>query len=648
MSLPSVVVVDDAPEVRALIRRALELSRRVTVVGEAGDGAAAVDLAGSLQPELMLLDVSMPDMDGLEALPRIREASPETRVVMYTGFDEQGLADRARALGAAGYVEKSAPISAVVMALLAALPRSVAAGAEPPTDKVAELEVAPLDRTVLAEHLERFREVFEEATIGMATMTLNGHLVRANRALAELLGRPVHQLVGIRYETLTEDQDVLRRPLQILRTGQKVVQFEHAVPGADLRVLVTLATVRDSRARPLYIFLQMQDVTAQRRATEALRQSEERFRLLVEAVQDYAIFMLTTEGIIASWNAGAQRIKGYTAEEIVGRHFRTFYPPDKQSSRHPEHELELALRDGRYEEEGWRIRKDGSKFWANVVITAVHDGAGVHIGFAKVTRDMTERQEMLDHLESMNSRLAQAAQEQAEFLAVTAHELRTPVGVLSGAAGLLATHWPDLGAAERAELFESMASSSTRLRRLLEDLLTASRLESGTIEFRMNPTPVDALLSAAVTRALGSDPDAQILLTSPPDLLVEVDPDRLAQAVDNLISNALRHGSPPVQVTAVDAGPRVEIRVADAGTGPPARLQSHLFQRFTTGAHRGTGLGLFIVRELARAHGGDASYELPTPARPGGAFVISLPRATAATGPTEPALRLAATHRPSV
>jgi PAS domain S-box-containing protein len=135
-------------------------------------------------------------------------------------------------------------------------------------------------------------------------------------------------------------------------------------------------------------------VTGQRLAEAALRASEMRFRLLVASVEDYAIFTLDPNGVVVSWNAGAQRSKGYRAEEIIGRHFRVFYPPDKQQSRHPEHELRLALRDGRYEEEGWRLRKDGSRFWANVVITAVYDDTGAHLGFAKVTRDTSERRRM--------------------------------------------------------------------------------------------------------------------------------------------------------------------------------------------------------------------------------------------------------------
>ncbi len=626
MVLPSVVVVDDAPEVRALVRTALQLSGRVSVIGEAGDGAAAVELARSLRPDAVLLDVSMPTMDGLQALPEILRVSPDTRVVMYTGFDEQGLADRARELGAAAFVEKSAPIPELIDTLAAV---TNAPGIAEDAAPVA-MDSDRLDQTVLAEHLERFREVFEEATIGMATMTLSGHLVRANRALADQVGRKVSELVGAPYDVLTGGVDVLREPLQVLSNEQDVVQFEHDLAEADRRVLVTLASVRDSHGRQLYVFLQMQDVTAQRGAEEELRRSEERFRLLVEAVQDYAIFMLTPDGVVASWNAGAERAKGYTTSEIVGRHFRTFYPPELQASRHPEHELEWALRDGRYEEEGWRVRKDGTQFWANVVITAVHDPTGRHIGFTKVTRDMTERRQLLDNLAAMNSKLQRAAEEQSQFLAVTAHELRTPVSVLSGSAGLLAEHWAKLSPTERSELFESMATSAVRLRRLLDELLTASRLQAGTVEFRMTPTSLPALLAAAVARAQGADPGAQVVLVAAPEVIVDIDPDRLAQAVDNLINNALRHGVPPVQVRVLDAGPQVQIRVSDAGTGVPFHLHDQLFKRFSTGEHAsGTGLGLFIVRELARAHGGDASYELPGPDRPSGTFVISLPRSDA-------------------
>ncbi len=647
---PTVVVVDDATEVRLLLKTRLRLSGRLRVVGEGTNGADAVEMARRLRPDLMLLDVSMPGVDGLEALPMVLEASSATRVVLYSGFEEQGLVERARQLGAASFVEKSAPIDTLVDRLLEVLGGDggdSGGGRTAYPDAVAEIEEHGLDidQQVLQEHLERFHAVFEEAAIGMATMTLTGRLVRANRALATLLHRPAADLVGMFYGDLTVNQggDV-ETALERIRSGAvDVAQLEHRLQSADDNrfARAILAPVRDSSHRALYLFLQVQDVTAERGALEELRQSEERFRLLVDAVEEYAIFMLDTGGHVVSWNAGAQRIKGYTAEEIIGRHFRIFYPPEVAARKHPEYELAAALRDGHYEEEGWRLRKDGSPFWANVLITAVLNERGEHIGFTKVTRDNTPRRQLEEErehavealatanseLEMLNSRLQEAAEEQAQFLAVTAHELRTPIGVLGGSAETLSRHWTELSDEERAEFFEAMKTSTTRLRRLLADLLTASRLQASALEVTPEHVTVAAVVADAVSTVRRTWPEGAMVVDVPEGLTATADRDRLAQAVDNLLGNALRHGLPPVRVSARERGQGgVEIRVSDAGSGVPEPMRPRLFQRFATGRSRsGTGLGLFIVRELARAHGGDAFYEAGTPDSPSGAFVITLP-----------------------
>jgi PAS domain S-box-containing protein len=648
----TIVVVDDAPEVRALVKARLRLSGSFDVVGEGSDGSAAVALANQHHPEVMLLDVSMPGMDGLEALPKVLDASPDTKVVLYSGFEEHGLVEEAQRLGATAFVEKSERIESLVDRLQLVISASR-------SDDGSDPESAPFrgltppenhrrhsDQAVLDEHLERFREVFDEAAIGMATITLAGRVVRANRALATLMARDAPEMVGMSYGELTNDsgelvtaalRDIRERPLD-------VVQLEHGVRGSRDHRLVrsTLAPVRDSQGRPLYVFLQVQDVTRERAALEELRQSEERFRLLVETVQDYAIFMLDPQGHIASWNAGAQRSKGYTADDIIGQHFRVFYPPHQQEIRHPEHELELALRDGRYEEEGWRVRKDGSQFWALVVITAVFNPAGEHIGFAKVTRDNSERRvleqdreeaamalaEANVELAALNERLQRAADEQAEFLAVTAHELRTPVSVLAGTAELLGRHWVELTDEERAEQLEAMETSTTRLRRLLADLLTASRLEASALELSTDDVPVSEIVHDAVSTVRRSTEGAEILVETLPDAVVHADGDRMSQAVDNLLINGLKHGRPPVRVGARVGDDQVEIRVSDAGDGVTEAMQSRLFDRFATGRRRGgTGLGLYIVRELARAQGGDAYYEPPTAEETSGVFVLRMPLA---------------------
>jgi hypothetical protein len=646
----TVVVVDDVAEVRLLVRRHLDRSGQFTVVGEGADGRAAVELARDLRPELLLLDVSMPEMDGLEALPQIRAAAPDTIVVMYTGFDEVGLADRARALGATALIEKSAAVGQLA-GQLEAIRRDATGGSEhSAASEPVSVDDAGED-TVLGEHLERFREVFEEAAIGMATMTLTGTIVRANKALAALVGHRVRDLAGLSYASLAIDRHragVVRALHDAQHDAGRIVQFEHAsiAAGGSLRLLATAAPVKDGQERPLYLFLQLQDVTAQRGAEEELRQSEERFRLLVEAVEDYAIFMLDPTGTVISWNTGAQRTKGYTSEEIIGRHFRVFYPDAVQAVRHPEHELRLAIDQGHYEEEGWRIRKDGSRFWASVVITAIRNRDGEHIGFAKVTRNIDERRQLQSDLENTaaelagtnlklgaaNSRLAGEAADQAEFLAVTAHELRTPVSVLSGSAGLLVDHWAQMTEGDRAELFESITTSAARLQRLLNDLLTASRLEARTIHPQLQSVDLGDVLAHAVAAARAATDNADIRFSGPPALPVLGEPDRLAQAVENLLGNAVRHGTPPVIVRTRTVGDRVEIEVSDAGPGVDPTVESRLFQRFVSGRRGGTGLGLFIVRELARAYGGDAWYRPKDDAAPV-RFVVSLVAAGAAVDP---------------
>lgn len=609
----TLAIVDDSEEVRAIVRAGLESSGLFEVVGEGGDGAEAIALAYRLQPDVMLLDTSMPTMDGLEALPAVLTLSPHTRVVIYTGFEERGLAARARKDGAADLIEKSIPIRDLPERLW----RAVGDGRSVPRPRAGLRVVEPgeqdqdaaADQEVLDEHLERFREVFEQAAIGMATLTLNGSVVRANAALAELMVCEPADLVGVDYGVLMRGHgDLLDDGLAaVVELGRDLVAFEHPLPVGDEpgTVRVRLAPVRDSTGRPLYVFAQVEDISAQRHAEDELRRSEERFRLLVTAVRDYAIFMLDPTGHVMSWNAGARRIKGYAAREIIGRHFRVFYPAEERAAGHPEHNLELALRDGSYAEEGWRVRRDGSRFWASVVITAVHDAAGRHIGFTKVTRDQTEQRE--------------ATEQRAHLLAVTAHELRSPAAAVEGAATLLAEGWEDLGAEQRTRLLGAISASAVRLHRLAADLGTASRMESDPLALVPAEVSLTRLLFSAVERARAADPEVQMSVEAE-DVTFPGDPARLGQAVDNLLENAVRYGRMPVTLTGVatrSGGVRIE--VSDAGAGVADELAPRLFDRFVVGPRGGTGLGLYLVREIARRHGGEASYQEPT------TFVLDLP-----------------------
>jgi signal transduction histidine kinase len=213
------------------------------------------------------------------------------------------------------------------------------------------------------------------------------------------------------------------------------------------------------------------------------------------------------------------------------------------------------------------------------------------------------------------------ADQQAQFFAVTAHELRAPVSVLTGASGTLVRHFEELEPADREDLAQAVFRSSHQLRRLLEDLLTASRLQARRLDLEPESLDLPDHLESVVGGARQFVAGADVRLSAAPGLTVHADPVRLTQMIDNLVLNALRHGAPPVEISATGVGPYVEIAVRDGGAGVPEEVREQLFQRFATGSSAGTGLGLFLVRELARAHQGDAAYRPEDQA-----FVLTLPR----------------------
>ena len=360
--------------------------------------------------------------------------------------------------------------------------------------------------------------------------------------------------------------------------------------------------------------------------------SEQRFRTFVDSVADYAMFMLDTDGNVATWNLGAEKLKGYTAAEIRGQHFRVFYSADAQARKHPERVLALAQRNGRYEEEGWRVRKDGTRFWASVVITALHNDAGDLVGFGKVTRDNTERHDIGEEREraartlaDANERLRKAADEKAEFVAITAHELRGPVQLMRGSAETLLEEWDRLDDPTRKRLLELMATGGNRLHRLLEDLLVVTRAEAGRLDLYVTPVLLRPVLEEAAHEVDGR---GSIDIRCTGKLMVEADRGRLMQIVTNLMANAMRYGSPPVEVKASSAGEMVTIAVSDNGPGVPDADIPKLFTKFANvrRSAQGTGLGLYIVRQLAQAHGGTVEYRR-VPAG-GACFTVRVPSAT--------------------
>jgi len=368
-------------------------------------------------------------------------------------------------------------------------------------------------------------------------------------------------------------------------------------------------------------------------------EAEERFRLLVESVKDYAIFILDPDGRVSTWNPGAERIKGYTAAEIVGKHFSIFYPPEVAATGKCDDELVIAAQEGRFEEEGWRLRQDGSKFWANVTITALRDPDGSLVGFAKVTQDLTHRKEAEESRRALaEERAARTEKEriqefQERFLAILGHDLRNPLAAIDMGAGILRQSLTDPA---NIRILERMQSSSRRMTRMIEQILdlTRSRLAGG-LEMFLEPTDVRLALTRIVEELRVAFPARSIVLDCP-SLHGLWDRDRLEQVFSNLVGNALVHGDPngPVTVQATTDAEQVRISVHNPGAPIPLEVLTTLFNPFRRGEREsrtsktaGLGLGLYISQEIVRGHGG--KIDVSSTASEGTTFRVSLPiRAT--------------------
>lgn len=400
------------------------------------------------------------------------------------------------------------------------------------------------------------------------------------------------------------------------------------------------------------------DLTQRRFAEQRLRESEERFHHLVDAVSEYAIYALDPEGHVSTWNVGAQRIKQWHTHEILGQHFRVFYPPEERLAGRPERILEIVRREGRYEDEAWRVRKDGTRFWANVVISVLRDERGEVKGFVKVTRDLTARRAAEETERSLvREQAARAAAEEAsrmkdDFLAIVSHELRTPLNAILGWAALLETRREPTMVTRGLDVIHRNARTQARL---VDDILDVSRVVSGKLKLELVETSFDDIVHEVVESLRPTAEGRGVALDVEPASRMPTvvgDPERLRQIVWNLISNAIKFSEPGGRVTVALGHDRtsVTLTVRDEGLGIHPQLLPHVFDRFRQGDSSptrragGLGLGLAIVRHLVEMHGGTVRAESEGEGR-GATFVVELRTRAAFPVPAGAAAAPAVSHR---
>lgn len=353
--------------------------------------------------------------------------------------------------------------------------------------------------------------------------------------------------------------------------------------------------------------------------------------LLVESVRDYAIFLIDADGCVATWNAGAQNLKGYTAAEAIGGHFSMFYTEADRSTGHPEFELEVARRTGRYDEEGWRVRKDGSHFWASVVLSSVRDETGTLIGFAKVTRDLSDRRAADAALREANAHLAKTNRELDRFAAVAAHDLQEPLRTVAGFAQILEERHAEQLDESGQTYLGYVAAAVARMQRLVDDLLGYAKAAeeapaAATVELAGATTVVVAELQAAI-EARGASVAVEVDAAAP---AVRAHPRDVESVLRNLVSNAVKFADPEqprvvVRSTAVEDSVRIDVIDNGIGVDPAERPRLFRpFQRLHSAAdYPGTGLGLAIAQRVVERNGGAIGVD--SVAGEGSRFWFSLP-----------------------
>jgi PAS domain S-box-containing protein len=460
-----------------------------------------------------------------------------------------------------------------------------------------------------------------------------------NAGAERIKGYCADEIVGRHFSVfyLPADREA-NKPAQALETARRTGKFEtegwrRRKDGSKFLASVVIDAIYEDGN--LIGFAKItRDITERKNAQFALNDSESKFRLLVSGVTDYALYMLDPNGIVTNWNAGGQRIKGYSAEEIVGQHFSRFYTDADQSNGRPARALRLAETNGRYEEEGWRVRKNGSFFWASVVIDPIRDDSGKLLGFAKITRDITERREAQQKLEKVQRQLAESQKLEAlgQLTGGVAHDFNNLLMILSGNIHTLKKLAGDDPKGQRA--IQSIEAAAQRGASLTSQLLSFARRQ------RVNPEPVDVVEHINSVRQVldtGLGGTVTLLVEAEPGLWpVTVDTAEFDTALVNLVINA-RDAMPDGGVVTIKAknitlrgelhnGDHVAITIADNGTGIPPDVVSRVFDPFftTKPVGKGTGLGLSQVHGFAHQAGG--TVNLSSELGKGTIITICLPR----------------------
>jgi PAS domain S-box-containing protein len=468
-----------------------------------------------------------------------------------------------------------------------------------------------------------------------------GHVTNWNKGAERIKGYKAREIVGKHFSVFYTPEDLAadlpRRALETARKEKHFLTEGWRVRKDGTRFFASVVIDPIFEKRRLVGFAKItRDITERQKALSDLLKSESQFKTLVGGVTDYALYMLDPTGIVANWNAGGERIKGYSAGEIVGQHFSRFYTPLDQAAGKPARALKIARETGHYDEEGWRVRKDGSFFWASVVIDPIYNDAGELIGFAKITRDISERKEAQEKLAVIQRQLAESQKFDAlgQLTGGVAHDFNNLLMIISGS---IHTIRKDVTGEKALKALQSIEGASQRAASLTRQLLTFARRQS------LQPQSIKlserlGALRDVLNSGLGSS--VSLTIDVPDDVWnIVVDPTEFETALVNLIINARdampEGGSVAVSAKNIPEKTEVAISVEDTGVGIPDDIAAKVFDPFftTKAVGKGTGLGLSQVHGFAHQAGG--SVGLKSVLGSGTTITICLPKSNVELTPEQ-------------
>ena len=504
------------------------------------------------------------------------------------------------------------------------------------TAAIRDITVRKKAETHLAQMEGRYRGLLEAAPDAMVVVNASGEIVLLNVQAERQFGYRRDELTGQKVKNIIPEGFAERLIADHARSAAEAVaqQIDSGLElngrrkdGSEFPIEMMLSPLQSSEG--ILVTAAIRDITERKRVEGALRLNEERFRLFGSNVKDYAHIMLDTEGLIVGWNQGAERIKGYRAEEIIGQHFSRFYAAEDVRNGVPALELKQAFETGRFEGEGWRVRKDGSRFLANIVITAMRDEKGRLRGFGKITRDITERKHAEEALMKTMAELKRSNEELGQFAYVASHDLQEPLRMVASYTQLLAQRYKGRLDSDADEFIGFAVDGCNRMQRLIQDLLCYSR--AGTNIGKLRKISVETTLQEALTNLQVTIKESGAVVTH--DLLpaIVTDDAQLVQLFQNLIGNAIKyHGAevPRVHVSATNsAGNEWTFSVRDNGLGIEPQYFERIFILFQRlhgqQEFEGTGIGLAMCRKIVDRLGGRIWVE--SQPKHGSTFFFALP-----------------------